>query len=176
MKKICSVLFAFYFLSVVAQPSGWLYNMPIQVTNPNTVNAVSYQLRLTVNTQSLISAGQMNSAGNDIRFCGGCTNNSFYYYWIESGINTATTVIWVKIPLIAASTSSTIFMFWGNATVTPVSTIPNTFRGPVSSTDSVAGGTSGGSSGTQRGFRFSPNQNILVTQFGKLEPSGTTRY
>ncbi|MES2681638.1 MAG: DUF2341 domain-containing protein [Bacteroidota bacterium] len=176
MKKIFTILIIFAGVNLVAQPSGWLYNQPITVTNPNSVAAVNYQLKITVNTQSLIAANKMNAFGNDIRFAGTCTSSAFFYYWIEAGINTPTTAIWVKIPLIAANTSSTIFMFYGNPGAPAVSTIPNTFRGPNSSTDSVSGGTSGGLTQCQRGFRFAPNQNLLVTHFGKNEPSGTTRY
>lgn len=176
MKKVISLLLLSITVWCGAQPAGWLYNMPIQVQNSNTVNAVDYQLRITVNTQSLIGNGQMQSNGADIRFSGACTSNSFYNYWIEAGLNTPTTAIWVKIPLIAANTSSTVFMFYGNSTVTPMSAVQGTFRGPNSATDSVSGGTSGGLLVCQRGFRFVPTQNLLVTHFGKREPSGTLRY
>ena len=176
MKKLITFLFLFSFTIVLAQPSGWLYNLPIQVQNPNTVNAVSYQLKVIVNTQSLITAGQMNANGSDIRFSGACTSNAFYNYWIEGGLNTPTTAIWVKIPLIAAGTSSTVFMFYGNTSALAASAILGTFRGPNSATDSVVGGTSGGLTVCQRGFRFQPYQNLLVTHFGKYEPTGSLRY
>ena len=176
MKKIY-LFFALILSNIVgAQPPGWIYNQPITVTNPNAVAAVNYQLKLTVNTQSLIAAGKMLANGNDLRFGATCTGTVFFNYWIETGINTPTTEVWVKIPLIAANTSSTIFMFFGNAGAAAASSIPGTFRGPSSATDSVSGGTSGGLLVCQRGFRFSPNQNLLVTHFGKNEPSGSLRY
>jgi hypothetical protein len=67
-------------------------------------------------------------------------------------------------------------MAYGNSTATPVSSIPLTFNFAGSSTDSVASGTTGGVVNSQRGFRFSPNTDILVTSFGKREPTGTDRY
>ena len=176
MKKIYVLLLLSIGLYVKAQPPGWIYNQPITVANPNAVNAVDYQLKLTVNTQSLIAAGKMTSTGSDIRFGGTCTGTSFFNYWIEGGINTATTAIWVKIPFMAANSSTLIYMFFGNPTAPAASTIQGTFRGPNSATDSVSGGTSGGFLVCQRGFRFSPNQNLLVTHFGKNEPTGSTRY
>ena len=177
MKKIFTLVFLLKILLVTAQPAGWLYNLPINVNNPNSQNGVDYQLKLTVNTQSLISANMMNANGSDIRFGGTCNGTiNFFNYWIESGINTTSTTIWVKIPLLPANSNTLIYMFHGNTTATVASTIPGTFRGPNSSTDSVSGGSSGGSAGTQRGFRFQPNVNLLVTHFGKLEPTGTTRY
>lgn len=176
MKKLFTLLAIVIGFTVVAQPAGWLYNQPITVQNPNAQAAVDYQLKITVNTASLISAGKMTATGSDIRFAGACTSNAFFNYWIEGGINTATTAIWVKIPLIAANTNTVIYMFFGNPGAIATSTIPGTFRGPNSSTDSVFGGASGGMLICQRGFRFQPTQNLLVTHFGKNEPSGTTRY
>ena len=176
MKKNIIYFILIFSFKIIAQAPGWLYNQPISITNPNLQNAVNYQMQLTINTQSLISAGQMSPSGNDIRFTGTCTGNIFYNYWIQSGINTPTTIIWVKIPLIAANTTTTIFMSYGNPAAIAQSTIQGTFRGPNSATDSVTGGTSGGNLVCQRGFRFQPTQNLLVTHFGKNEPSGSTRY
>lgn len=177
MKKIFTLISIIVALNLAAQPAGWLYNQPITVTNPNAQAGVDYQLKITVNTQSLISAGKMNSSGNDIRFGGTCTSSTFFNYWIEGGINTTTTAIWVKIPLIAANSSTTIFMYYGNPSALATSTIPGTFRGPNSATDSISGGSTNLTPGAcQRGFRFAPTQNLLVTHFGKNEPNGTTRY
>ncbi len=160
----------------MAQPVGWLYNHLISVSNPNTQNGVDYQLKITVNTQSIIASGHMLPNGNDIRFGGTCTGNTFYNYWIESGINTPTTTIWIKVPLIPSTGTVNLFMFYGNPNATAASTIQGTFRGPNSSTDSVTGGASGGLLVCQRGFRFAPTQNLLVTHFGKNEPTGSTRF
>jgi hypothetical protein len=176
MKTLLSALCTLCCIAAAAQPAGWLYNEPITVTNNNTVAAVDYQLKITVNTQSLITAGKMTSTGSDIRFGATCTGTVFFNHWIEGPMNTPTTAIWVKIPHIAANTFTTIYMFYGNSTVTTISSVMGTFRGPNSSHDSVT--TSGVTSlgGNQRGFRFSPNVNMLVTHFGKYEPDGATKY
>jgi hypothetical protein len=70
----------------------------------------------------------------------------------------------------------TIYMQYGNAAALSISAIPGTFFGPYSSTDSVDNGSAGGVTDSQRGFRFYPNEDILVTDFGKRDPNGTTRY
>ncbi|MBS1636703.1 MAG: DUF2341 domain-containing protein [Bacteroidetes bacterium] len=159
-----------------AQLTGWSNAMPITVSNTATTSIVNYQLKININTQSLVSASQMLASGDDIRFGKYCDGSTLYNYWIESGMNTASTNIWVKIDTIPANTSRTFFMFYGNASATAVSSIPSVFIGPVSATDSVSGANTGGVTNSQRGFRFSPNEDILVTQFGKNEPTGSTRY
>ncbi len=165
------------FISIAAysQPLGWGFIRSITVSNSATVAAVNYQLKLIVNTQTIITANQMQATGNDIRFGKNCTGTTLYNYWLESGINTPTTTIWVKIDTIPANGTRTFFMYHGNSTVTAVSSIPNVFSGPNSSTDSVASGSSGGAVNSQRGFRFTPTEDLLVTHFGKREPNGTPR-
>ncbi len=177
MKKIFT-LFLSILVGFVAQAQLSLYSNSklITASNTSTAIAVNYQLKLTINTQSLIAASQMLNNGDDLRFFKNCNNNTEYNYWIESGINTPTTTIWVKIDTIAANGSRDFYMAYGNATATPVSSIPLVFNSAGSSTDSVASGAAGGSGNNQRGFRFSPNTDILVTSFGKREPTGSPRF
>ncbi|MHB8261462.1 MAG: T9SS type A sorting domain-containing protein [Bacteroidia bacterium] len=159
-----------------AQLTGFSYVQSISVSNTSTVSAVNYQLSLTINTQTLIAASQMLPTGADIRFGKTCNGAILYNYWIETGINTPTTTVWVKIDSIPAGGNRTFFMFYGNPSATAVSSIPLVFISGGSATDTVSGGTSGGTALSQRGFRFSPNMDVLVTSFGKKEPTGTTRY
>lgn len=161
---------------LLAQPAGWSYVSVLQVTENSGVTTANYQLRITVDTQTPIGLGQMLSNGDDIRFGKDCAGNTLFNYWIESGINTASTVIWVKVDTLYANTTSPFYMFYGNASATSVSAINGTFMGPHSSTDSVASGGAGGATNSQRGFRFAPNEDLLVTSFGKREPNGSTRY
>lgn len=170
-----AILLAFAFTGK-AQLSGYSQVKPITVYNTATVAAVDYQLKLTINTQSLISATQMQSNGDDIRFGKTCNGSVLYNHWLESGINTTTTSVWVKIDSIPAGGSRTFYFFHDNSSATSASSIPGVFIGLKSATDSVASGAAGGVANSQRGFRFSPNEDILVTDFGKREPTGTTRY
>ncbi len=93
--------------------SNWTYSSPITITNSNPTALVNFQVKVVVNTSSLISAGHMLPGGEDIRFTqGNCCN--FLCYAIESGMNTTTTNIWIKIDSIPASGSTIIDMNYGN--------------------------------------------------------------
>jgi len=159
-----------------AQPAGWQYYSRIAITENSGLNVADYQLLLTLNTQELVAAGQMNANGDDIRFGADLSGNTLLSYWIESDMNTSNTKIWVKIPLLAANVVTYIYLFYGNNSASAESNIDGTFIGPHSSTDSIDSGNSGGVTNSQRGFRFAPNEDILVKRFGKREPDGSTRY
>lgn len=177
MKKIYTLLVcALTIVSANAQLAGYAYAKPVTVYNSATVTAINYQLKLTINTQALISASQMQTSGADMRFGKTCNGSTLYNYWLESGINTTTTSVWVRIDTIPAGGSRTFYFFHGNSSAVSLSSIPLVFNGAKSSTDSVASGGAGGVGSSQRGFKFSPNEDILVTSFGKREPTGTTRY
>jgi hypothetical protein len=136
-------------------------------------------VKLIVNTQALITLGLMQANGDDIRFSTSCgtappTNVG---YWLEGPINSASTAIWIMVPSVAANDSALIYMYFGNSSIVSASSLSAALNGPHSSTDSVAsGGAGAGVANCQRGFRFTPITNILVSHFGKREPLGTTRY
>ena len=64
--------------------------------------------------------------GDDIRFAD-TVNCSTIPYWIESGINTSSTVIWIKMPTLAASSTKIIKMYYGNPNATAASNGDSTF-------------------------------------------------
>jgi hypothetical protein len=178
IKLLFTLLVALTFsLSVYAQPPGWSYSQAYHIVENSGVSLQDYQVRLTLNTQALIAAGQMNADGSDLRFSVDCgAGASFLEYCIISGLNTTSTTIWIKIPVILANSTIPLYVFYGNPAATAMSSIGSVFIGPMSSTDSVASGGAGGATNSQRGFRFGVNEEILVTHFGKREPNGTTRY
>ncbi|MBK8611567.1 MAG: DUF2341 domain-containing protein [Chitinophagaceae bacterium] len=51
---------------------------------------------MVINTQALITGGQLDPTGKDLRF-GTDNGATLFNYWIESGLNTTSTVVWVKI-------------------------------------------------------------------------------
>lgn len=166
-------------LSASANPPGWSTAIPITVTEGSGTDLADYQARLVIDTASIIAAGDMAPNGDDLRFATDFDGTSTIPYWIESGINTASTVVWIKVPLLAASSNTGIWLFSGNPVATTESTLDVfDFTGLAenSATNQVLSGAPGGVGNSQRGFRFSPNEDILVTQFGKAEPTGTTRY
>jgi len=95
--------------------SGWAYRRPIRINNTgNPNNLTYYQVLVTVDTAFLIAQGKMRSDCGDIRFTDS-DGVTLLPYWIESGINTSTTKIWVKVPAIPASSIYTIYMYYGNS-------------------------------------------------------------
>ena len=99
---------------------NYAYRKPITITNSGSA-LTDYELSVTVDTAALVSAGKMQADGDDIRFTtsDGVTEAS---YFLESGMDTSGTVIWVKVPSIAATpTSTTIYMYYGYSSATAVS-------------------------------------------------------
>jgi hypothetical protein len=162
-----------------AQLPGWSTQLPITITEGSGVALTNYQVRLTLDTATLISGGLMNADASDLRFGVDANGSTLLDYWIEGAVNTATTVVWVKVPLLPASTTSGIYLFTGNPAAPAVSAlsifdyVDNVSN---SATNQVFGGAAGGIANSQRGFRFSPNEDILLIQLGKNEPTGSTRY
>jgi len=72
----------------------------------------NYRMLINVNTQALISANKMRPDGGDIRFLDGSCNA--LPFRIESGLNTTSTNIWITVPSVAATSTTTIKMLYGN--------------------------------------------------------------
>ena len=94
--------------------TSWNYRKPITISNAGSTLS-DYQVSITVDTASLVSAipSKLLSSCNDIRFTssdGSTTLN----YWIESGCNTSSTKIWIKIPSITTGTNI-IYLYYDNS-------------------------------------------------------------
>jgi hypothetical protein len=174
--KLLSLIFIFAFTEIsYSQLPGWIAEAPLTIKNNSGSAMTNYQVPLVVNTQYLISLGLMLPNGNDIRFGSDCGGSTPYGYWIEGYLNTDTTKIWVKVPSVAPNDSIKIIMFFGNSSATAASTL-SIFNGPNSATDSVISPNTNTVSLCQRGFRFTPNEALLITHFGKRIPNATQRY
>lgn len=161
-----------------AQLPGWSTQLPVTIVEGSGSALTDYQVRIVLDTGTLISNGLMNADGSDLRFGIDDTGSTLLDYWIESGVNTAATVVWVKVPLLPASAATGIYLFTGNPAAPSVSSL-NIFgyQDVVanSATNQVSGSSTGGVTNSQRGFRFSPNEDVLLIQLGKNEPNGSTR-
>lgn len=103
------------------------YASEIQISEQASVALTNYQVHLTINTQDLISQGKMNADGSDMRFYeDGCLTLPLNH-WIEAGINTTATDVWVLVPSIPASAVTTIYMGYGDALATTTSNFSATF-------------------------------------------------
>ena len=107
-------------------PAGDQYQQTITIDNTNTSALTNYQIEVTLNTASLISAGQMQSDCADIRF----TNSSgtLLPYWIEGGCNTTSTQIWVNVNSLAASSNTIIYLYYGSSSANIGESPTNTFN------------------------------------------------
>ena len=101
-------------------PITWSYRVPVTITNTNTSVLTNYQIAIFADTASLITAGKMNSNCNDLRVrdSNGTTEISF---WVEinagvNSCNTGATKIRAKIPSIPASTTKTVYLYYGAPT------------------------------------------------------------
>lgn len=117
--------------SLPAQLGDWSHRMPILIDNSAGPVFVSGAYRITVDTQTPISQGLMEADGRDIRFADSCGTDAFPF-WIEEGINTDSTVVWLRLPTLLSGDSLEIFMYHGHPTAGSISdfntTFPNTYR------------------------------------------------
>lgn len=174
MKQIYLFLFCLLFL-VNLSYAQFKYENPIYVKN-NTASALTnVQVLIKFNTQVPIGAGWMQADGKDIVFTSACGGVTYLSHFVEAYLNTDSTRLWVKIPSIGANDSTLIYIYYGNPTATNTSTL-NVFDGPHSATDSVVVTSSNTVSNCQRGFKFTPTEDILVAYFGKRTPNATQRY
>ncbi|MBU5537544.1 MAG: DUF2341 domain-containing protein [Candidatus Aenigmarchaeota archaeon] len=111
--------------TVSQQPGN--YRRLVIINNRQNPSVLSdYQIPITIDTNSLILAGKMRSDCGDIRFTDsdGSTQLS---YWLESGCNTASTKIWVKVPSIPANSAKIIYLYYGDPLAPSASNGDNTF-------------------------------------------------
>jgi hypothetical protein len=104
------------------QSSAWMYGRSVMIDNSRSREDLrDYQVLVTLDTLSLISAGKMRPDCGDIRFIDS-NGTTLLSYWIEPNTcNTHNTKIWVKVPLIPGGSTKTIYLYYGNPTATPIS-------------------------------------------------------
>ncbi len=147
-------------------PARDQYEQAITINNTgNSSTLTNYQVQVNINTASLISAGQMQSDCADIRFTD--SSGNLLPYWIEGGCNTTTTQIWVNVNTIAASSNTTIYIYYGSLNASPGSNIHTTFifGTQFNTLNSQIWGTSGG------GVSLSPGNGVLIDNSNNSYPS-----
>jgi hypothetical protein len=100
------------------------YSRAITVSNGDSQALNDYQVMVNVNTQELIAAGKMQANARDLRFL---VNGQEIPFWIESGLNTPETRIWLRVPTIPANGNTTVTMSYGNASLTSRSNARSVF-------------------------------------------------
>lgn len=106
---------------------AWMHAKSIEIDNTTNPQALTdYQIKITFDSQALIAANELNADGSDLRFTSDCSDN--LSYWIEDGLNTPTTNVWVKLSSVAANALDTIHMYYGNPAAAAQSNGDNTFE------------------------------------------------
>jgi hypothetical protein len=105
--------------------TAWLYRVPVTITSSTTYT--NQQVKIYLDTRSLISAGKMRSDCGDIRVVDS-DDATPLPYWVEPGTCNAApyTIIWVKVPSIPAG-SKTIYIYYGNPSATGQSDVNSVF-------------------------------------------------
>ena len=103
--------------------NSWNYRKAITISSVSALTG--YQVSITVDTATLVVASKMRSDCNDIMFTSS-DDSTLLNYWIESGYNTSSTKIWIKIPSISSG-SNTIYLYYGNSGAAASSSGTNTF-------------------------------------------------
>ncbi|MCG9911991.1 MAG: DUF2341 domain-containing protein [Flavobacteriales bacterium] len=119
------------------------YSLDIDISEQASVNLTNYQVDLTINTEALILAGKMNADGSDIRFYSDACLTTQIPFWVESGINTTSTMIWVNVPSIPANAVTSIYMGYGDPLAVSSSDFAATFPSAT-----ISGGASLNLTGT----------------------------
>src|SRR3990167_3483110 len=119
--SITVTLTSFYGLSFLFVPKAqaawfddsWSYRQRVDVCSSDLAQT-DYQVSITLDTATLITAGKVQSDCDDIRITD--TNGKLLPHWVEEsnpGCNSATTKIWTKAPSITTS-GATVYLYYGN--------------------------------------------------------------
>ena len=89
--------------------SNWNYRIPIDITENSGNTLTNFQILVTIDTASPIFSGKMRGDGGDIRFIN--ASGTLIPHWVESGINSVNTKIWINVSYIPEASTTTIFMY-----------------------------------------------------------------
>ena len=111
-----------------ADLSAWRHRVPILVDNTKGKRALSdYQVKVVLDRANFDFA-HAGPDGRDIRFAEG-DGRTLLSYWIESYVPAARrAVVWVRVPRIPASSSTTLSLHYGNPQAKPASSGADTFE------------------------------------------------
>ncbi len=99
--------------------SGWSRRKPITITNTLAVQS-NYQVKIPVTYDA-----DMQADFDDLRFTN--SGGTVLDYWIESKVDSTSSVIWVEVDTLAGAGDTTIYMYYGNGSATSASSGVNTF-------------------------------------------------
>jgi len=106
---------------------GWQYRRAITIDNTGGSSTLTdFQVKVILTTANF-DYSKANSDGSDIRFTDE-DGKAKLSYWIKKWDPSGTSEIWVKVPNIPASSTKTIYMYYGNSPAASESNGPATFE------------------------------------------------
>jgi hypothetical protein len=99
-------------LGAVVCSASYGFGRPVVVNNSSGGALTDYQVLVTLNTQTLITNGKMQSDCDDVRFL--TSSGAVLSHWLESGCNTTSTRFWFKAPSLAVG-ANTFYMTYDSA-------------------------------------------------------------
>ena len=106
--------------------ASWRYRRPVTVDNQNATALADYQAHVTLNASNFDFASAKPD-GADIRFTS-VDGTTLLSHWTESYDSAGRTAsLWVKVPSLPAASSTTIYLYYGNAGAASTSSADSTF-------------------------------------------------
>ncbi len=104
------------------------FGFGVTLTNPGAP-LDGYLALLTIDTATAVAAGEMRADSGDLRVSGTACNP--YRFWVESGLNTRATRVWVRVPAVPTG-DSRFFVHHGSPTPTYASSLEGVFGSGLS--------------------------------------------
>ena len=129
-KKFLALLVAAILLASIAPiasadpgwwDTDWSQRKPITITENSGSTLTNYQVELTVTYDS-----DMKNNFDDLRFTN--ASGTELDYWIESRTDGDSATVWVEVDSLAASSDTTIYMYYGNSEASSASVGSSTFQ------------------------------------------------
>lgn len=92
---------------------GWSHFRPINIYQPAGDSLNDCQVRFTLNTGALVSAGKLQASGADLRITD--SNCNLLPYFMDSLATDTVNVIWVRVPQIPAGDTVALQLYYGHA-------------------------------------------------------------
>lgn len=177
-RAFCAAAALFAVGSAAAQPAPWAESISVVVSEHSGAALSEHQVPFSIDTQQLIAQGRLRADAADLRFAMDEAGSQPVLHWIEGGVGTTDTRVWLRVPSIPAGADVGVYMFIGNAAAADTSTLDVfDFADDVanSATQQTSNTNAGGVGHSQRGFRFTVDEELLLVALGKNTPSANPR-
>lgn len=101
------------------------YFQPVTLNNPSSSAYGNWPVKIVIDSRNLIKSGKLNENCSNFRVKDTDTFTPLSF-WLEKGCNTAQTVIWVRVPGIAANASRVIYFEYLEPSLASLSSLQDT--------------------------------------------------